>query len=155
MVMDIPVDISELERGLAQDYDGTCKPLNLRFGEVECSNGFQKGSGQWSPIWFEKFYWKAFYRVSLWSMNKSVSINVLPGTNFIECLPPLEFVCVPSGVVSGCEKPKRDVRKWPKEVEKRKKWTGPFASTLLVVKKFWSWTDNACAQVGGEIETSA
>ena len=46
MVMDIPVDISDLERGLAQDYDGTCKPLNLRFGEVECSNGFQKGSGQ-------------------------------------------------------------------------------------------------------------
>ena len=60
MVMDIPVDISELERGLAQDYDGTCKPLNLRFGEVECSNGFQKGSGQWLPILIETGLLKRF-----------------------------------------------------------------------------------------------
>ena len=43
-IMDIPINVADLEKGLSQDYDGTCKPLNLRFGEVECSDDFKKGS---------------------------------------------------------------------------------------------------------------
>jgi len=44
MVMDIPINVFDLERGLQQEYNGNCKPLTLRFGTVECSDGFHKGS---------------------------------------------------------------------------------------------------------------
>ena len=29
---------------MQQEYNGNCKPLTLRFGTVECSDGFHKGS---------------------------------------------------------------------------------------------------------------
>ena len=46
LILDVPVNTTEFERGLKQNdvYEGTCKPLTLRFGTVECEDGFNKDS---------------------------------------------------------------------------------------------------------------